>query len=436
MSRKARNKLTLTPPDKPGGLFFLDGYINGKQVRKQSQDGAKLAALQTEMETAAAAATMAEDNGIRTVATFLSRDQIEDAQAAFRKLAALPCSLLDCVETALRHMRGAEKDALEALEDWQAYQKALEIREATLDENLYQTTAFLAKAKVKFVAEITRDHIEKYVLGAGTKGQKVKPSTKYHRGSVIRAFLNFCVSKEWLAVTPYKIDMGQLGTVAKHEHGRRRLARQQSKTNILIPDQCAKLLQASATEWDGLMLPYTVFTLWCMMRSAEAQRVTWNDVDCREDGSVVITVVRHKNSGSADAERPVTVPANVAPIIQLAYRRAKEADELNEEIPYSRAIWENIRDSAGLLTRTKKISAKGFVYTKIVKTSWYENLLRHTGLSYLFKSTNDLISATQQAGNTPEVAIKRYIEKTSEADAKAFYAITLSPAELPRAQVA
>lgn len=436
MSRKASNKLTLKAL--PGGLFWLRGFINGKRIRMQSGDVAELEALKMKLETDALSAQLPEDNGIRTVATFVPLDWIRDTEAAFRKLAGRAHSLLDCVEYALANMgEGKPQDVLEALNLWDESQEALRRSKHTRDDNTSQVKAFLAQARVEFLGEISSLQIEKYVIARG-----LKPWTQYHRGSVLRTFFNFCLRRKWLKVSPFQIELSEIQKLAHRELSDRRTEREEEGTNILTPAQCKKLLQATASEEDGLLLPYAVFSLWCFMRNAEVVNLTWNKIKATE--TEVKVKVMSRKAHSTVPDRWVVVPENVAPIIRLAYEQAKARgkDELKKTVPYSRDAWENIQEKAGLVTRVEEIGDSGHAYRKITESIWYPHLLRHTGLTYRFKLADDIKIATKEAGNSPGVAFRHYIEKLSEeetceeTDAKKFYSITLAPAALPVPQVA
>ena len=84
--------------------------------------------------------------------------------------------------------------------------------------------------------------------------------------------------------------------------------------------------------------------------------------------------------------------------------------------------WKVIRENAGLLKL--KPSVKRSDRMLITKSSWDANILRHTGMSYLFQETGDANLVTTRAGNSVAVAFLHYLRRAKDGDYLKFNSIT------------
>lgn len=403
MSRTAKNKLTIEPI--AGGSFRLFGYCNGKNVRLKSASVAELQKKKADLENDLATLQgLAKDEQARK--THLTAEQLLDAEAAFRLLIGKRHSLVECVNAGMASLGDGKPVAvLEALEAWKAKQVQLRKSMTTINSNQAIMRRFLKFTHAATVGEITSNEIDKFVYHG-----KIAASTQISRACTVRAFLNFCMRKpqQFIRVSPFSTEIAELKDIA---------AREAVRPAILTPTQCESLLDVSLAYKGGRFAPYTVLALFCFMRSAEAQRTTLENF--RLNGKNLVEVWPRKRG--TVSYRAVTIPENVLPIIKNAI--ASGIIKSGEPIPFASRDWDRIRELAGIITCGERTS-KTCWRKKIIGGVWNANILRHTGISYLFQKSGDSKDVTRQAGNSVEVAFARYVNLPEEGAADAFYSIT------------
>lgn len=411
MARIAKNQLTIEPltsEGKPAG-FRLFGYFNGKKIRKKSNDLAELEALKAELENQQEVMDSAEQVRAMPRMTWLNVDQLRDAEAAIRARGNLPYPLVDFVAAAKPSMSGpAPKNAAEALAAWLTHQKDGGRFASTLKNNKREVTAFLKGTKIKFLGEATPDMVQAHIARDGLSiGSKVAMATR------LKAFFNYCIKKgKWLRANPCEVSIAEMKETAD---------RVRSKDRILTPAQCEALLSAACAFKKGRMVPYVVLATWCFMRAAEVRHTT--GVNIKFNGKSTVQVWGRKRGGKF---RVVNIPDNVVPLLKecMAHGLIKDG----EEIFYSHYDFNRIRSNAGLVTFLPEPGVSWSRRT-VESSLWKENILRHTGESYLYQKTGDIAHCTAQAGHAQEIAFKHYLQLPNEADCDKFFAITASLAK-------
>lgn len=416
MARIAKNKLTIEPTADNKGMpsgFRLFGFFNGKKIRKAGQDLNALEALKASLENSQLAMDNAEQARQTQRTTWLSVDQIRDAETAFRARGDQTFRLLDYVNTAKPLMSGpAPMLATDAMTKWADYLTATKKSHATIRNNKRAVRVFLKEAKVKMLGEITPQMVDEHVLNPN-----LSIGGQVGRAAPIRAWLNFCASRKpaWLRSSPFNLNLREMCE---------QMRRQKSEDKILTPAQCEALLVAAIKHKKGLMVPFVLLSLWCFMRAAEVRNT--NPKDIRLNGKSVVQVWGRKHGGKF---RVVNIPDNIVPLLKECFAR----DLLTEKmigIPYNLRDWATVRANAGLIT---VIPGKGR-NPKIINSVWQEHILRHTGESYLYQKTGDISLCTNQAGHSKEVAFKHYLQLPAEGASEQFYAITGRLTPLPLEQ--
>jgi integrase len=174
------------------------------------------------------------------------------------------------------------------------------------------------------------------------------------------------------------------------------MARPTETPRILSPDQCQALWDATK-ELCPAMLPYLGLSLWCFLRNAEAQRTQPHQI--HPDFVEVLPV----KAGTA-SHRTVPIPPNMR-------------GHIKAPIYWSKRHWQAIRTAAKL------------------NAVWQENILRHTGISYLYQHLSEkakrgkfqersvIAEVCRQAGNTSETAFRHYIALPVTGASRRFYAV-------------
>lgn len=402
---------SLTIATLPDGRFFLSGYALGKQVRIKRASLSEVEQLKHELEAKSSGQIQHRNLTKGMHYTVLTPDQLRDAEAAYRILAGKKNSLIQCVGAAKTVLGDGEpKDCMESLTEWQTAQERDHLAKRTIKNNDNRVKRFLEMTKVTVLDDISPAMVEKFVFIKGING-----NSELSRVRPIKAWLNFCVAKKYLTRNPCEIDVGQLADNISRSHSK--------EDRIMTPAQCEALLNAALVESGGLMIPYTVLALGCFMRNAEVQRTTTERIHL--DHKVPCVDVFGKKRGGKF--RVVTIPANLVPLL----RDCAERDLLpkGETVYFNRPMWDRIREAAGLIKR--EVWTEQDQRRNIIESIWQENLLRHTGESYLYAKTGDIKETTRMAGHSQETAFRHYLQQANPETAAKFFAIAVRfPAQI------
>lgn len=399
MSKPARNQLTLSPL--PDGSWRLFGYVLGKKIRKQSRDAGKLLALKESLEGGAASI-----KGSPTLRhTWLTEAQVRDAEAAM--LDAGGRSLRELVKAGARALgAGVEPMACAAaLASWLRHLEAkLGRYPETLRKNKNRIEAFLRECPASEVAQITADDAERWILADGLTAR-----TQLTRGAVLRAWLNYCIKKNWLSASPLKLDMAELA-------GR---ANPSERPRILTAAQCHALLEAARAHDEGSHLPFVVLSTWCFMRAAEVRRTRWADIHL--DAAQARVDIDPRKRGTA-SYRVVTIPECAR--LELAAWKAAHKPADAALVKFATKPFLQVKQAAGFLEVVREQKRKAV--PRVANSLWQPNILRHTGISYLYQKTGDIREVCRQAGNSSDTAFKHYLHLPKPGEAEEFYRVTAS----------
>jgi integrase len=422
MARHAENQLNTRTL--PNGSLELFGRVNGQRIRERFRDVEALDARRLELEHTL---QTAPDRSQHLRLTWLTEAQLRDAEAAVRRAGGR--ALLECVEASDRVMTTSEPVLLvNARAEWgtDARKRRREIR--TIDGNDDRVAAFIAwlPAGVDTVQAVTPDHAEAYILRQTyARGQRVADHTRVAHARVLRAWGRFWVRRRWCKVSPF-----EALNVADLEQS----AEPAQLPRILTPAQARALMQAARQRWqrelaaapaatppraprpEENLAPYVALSTWCFLRHAEVLRLRADDI--RLDAARPVVEIRPKKRGTP-SYRTVEIPACVVPVLRAALAGLDTPERRAAwRVPWGRVRWDHLRAAAGLVTlgpvRQKKRT--------ITAGLWQENILRHTGLSYLYQRTGDIREVTRQAGNSSDVAFRHYLQLPAPGAADAFFA--------------
>lgn len=394
MPRTASNELKIEPL--PDGRFRLFGRILGKHYRKRSRDYNALVEFKAtkELEYAEQVGRLLAEPQNKTRMTLA---QIADAESALLAVIGNR-SLRFCVDYTNKYAPPeGDISCSHALKEWLVTLTARKRSARTEDKNARRVRDFIKAVKVANLAEITPLAIEQYVYRKGPAD-----FTRLTDAQVLRAWLNFCVRRRWLAATPFEIDMKDLSATARpKEPGR-----------ILTPEQCHALLAACRAHANGLLVPYCILTTWLFMRDSEATRTT--RAAMKLDAATPVVVIDTKKRRTVKY-RTVTVPANV---LQLLRSSVGGWDQL-QTVPFSRNGWNTVRERAGLIARGKTTRGKR---RPVLSSLWQSDITRHSGISYLYQQCGDIKEVCRQAGNKTDTSFRHYLTLPAEGAVDKFYA--------------
>jgi integrase len=172
------------------------------------------------------------------------------------------------------------------------------------------------------------------------------------------------------------------------------------EVEIFTPDETRKLMVAAPEDF----LPCLALGLFAGLRSAEIERVTWQDIDLKQ-GHIVV---------GADAAK--TASRRIVPIAENL------AEWLKPYAGHTGSIWPNGRDWFH-----KCQLATG----KAAGVTWKKNGARHSFASYSFALCADAGRVAGYCGNSPAVIHRHYRQLATPDDAKAFFSV--KPAAIVKA---
>ncbi|MBI4662165.1 MAG: tyrosine-type recombinase/integrase [Verrucomicrobia bacterium] len=161
---------------------------------------------------------------------------------------------------------------------------------------------------------------------------------------------------------------------------------------IYAPAELAKLLGVASADF----LPVIVLCAFCGLRSAEAERLDWRDVDLKS-GFVTISAQKAKTR----SRRLVPIPANAKTWLATYSQK-------------SGPIWPK---SHCLFYERQRETARA------AGVEWKANALRHSFISYRLAETQDVAQVALEAGNSPQIIFANYRELVRPDTAKAWFAI-------------
>jgi integrase len=164
-----------------------------------------------------------------------------------------------------------------------------------------------------------------------------------------------------------------------------------SPIGILTVEETESLLQNAQPE----MLPFWAVGAFAGLRTAEIQRLNWNEIDLPA-GFIEVTAEKSKTAN----RRLVTIQANLRKWLVPFHKSNGPVTPTNFQ---SRA--KHDRDCAGLRRR------------------WPNNALRHSFASYHLAVFNDAAKLALEMGNSPRIIFAHYRELVRPSDANRYWSI-------------
>ena len=161
---------------------------------------------------------------------------------------------------------------------------------------------------------------------------------------------------------------------------------------VFTPAEAAKLLANGAEDF----LPCLALGLFAGIRSAELERLKWQDIDLKQRHIVV-----GKNAAKTASRRIVPIADNLA--LWLAPYAERQGN-----------IWTQGRV---LFHKREHTTAKA------AGIRWKRNAMRHSFASYSFALCNDAGRVAGFCGNSPKVIHRHYKQLCTQADAQKFFEV-------------
>lgn len=161
---------------------------------------------------------------------------------------------------------------------------------------------------------------------------------------------------------------------------------------IFTPVEVAALLAAAPKAF----LPVVALGAFAGVRTAEIQRLTWQDIDLA-GGFITVGAAQAKTR----SRRLVPITSNLA--AWLAPYAKQRGD-----------VWRTA-ETALNSARAETVEKAGI--------AWKHNALRHSFISYRLAEVQSAAQVALEAGNSPQMVFKHYRELVKPADAKAWFAV-------------
>jgi integrase len=229
----------------------VDGYFNGVRIRKNFKTREEAAAEQTMLELKALNAA----NGLHTIATVLTAEQVREAEAVFHRLAGNAQPLSFYVDFAVANYRQPENQKLLA----DAATEYVAAKEHELEQDhisppqMERIRMDLKRLNAHFprvsVAVITVAKLVEF-LETGRPGMK----THNNRRGIVSTFFKFCFQRGWIAENP----------IPKVPHYRIRRRRGMAQTFTIV--QAQALMDHFEAFEGGRWVPYFALCLFAGIR--------------------------------------------------------------------------------------------------------------------------------------------------------------------------
>ena len=288
----------------------------------------------------------------------------------------------------LAERRDRQSKSIEFGELFKLYLTERSLAETTYRDYRHTCNRFAPYLGGKLICEIGADDIRDAfnVLG-------LTPSRRNLYKRILSAVWNFAIKREMDTRNPLeKIETEKVEKAA---------------TEILTPDQAAKLM-AAAHGYDGRsMLAYFAIGLFAGVRPAELRRLTWADVDL-EKGHIYVSA----GTAKTRTDRYVDIePALGAWLAECPRREGRICPfEAGREF-YGHFV--AVREAAGL------------------KDGWPNDVMRHSYCSYWLGLRADQNRLVEMAGHSIRVNLKHYRRATTKAEAIEFWTIVPEGCEKP-----
>jgi len=375
-------------------VFRVSGWLDGKRVRKNFTTRVEAEAERQVLEVQ----RLQAESGVRSTITRLTEEQLQDAEAALRRLKENPGhSLLFCVHFTLANYRAPERDhtLIDAVTDY------LTAKERERDEGAITACQVgsinkeLNLLKKHFVGEMV-SALTALRLTAYCERGKPSLKTVNNRRGILGTFFKFAFQKDWIAANPIE------------RVPRYRLKRKRSSAPTITAAQAKALMEFVEGYECGRLVPFFALCLFAgirpCVRNGEILKLRPEHVRLAEGVIIVPPEV-----SKVHEKRTVTIQPNLA-----AWLRGYPL----EKFPIIPA---NLQHSRAQV-------AKKFALTS--------DVLRHTFISMFVTKFRSLGEAALQAGNSEAIIRKHYLDLKTTEEAEQFFGIMPKHAVIPAKPVA
>jgi site-specific recombinase XerD len=358
----------------------VSGWLAGVRIRKNVKTREEAAAEKASLELRA----MQHASGIRLATTFLTDDQLREAESIFRRIAGSARPLATLVDYALTHYREADKPRplAECVATYvQAKQREQErelISARQLDSIKRDLERFANQFPKASLGDFTPATLTTYL----ERGRHTLKTFNNRRG-VFSTFFKYALQQEWITSDP-------ILKIPYH-----RIAHRRGSAVTITAIQAEELMHYVETVAGGALVPYFALCLFAgirpSMHDGEISKIKPESINL-ETG--VIHIEPHVSK--VRMKRHITIQPNLAKWLK-AYPLS--------EFPL-------------IPKNAKNIRRKIFKHLKLS-----HDVLRHTFISMFVAKFRSMGEAALQAGNSESIIKKHYLDLKSPDEAARFFSI-------------
>ena len=357
----------------------VDGRLHGVRIRRNFKTQEEAAAEKAALELKA----MQTTSGLQSVTTFLTADQLRDAEAVFRRLAGQSRPLSFYVEFALANYREpvTQKSLSEAVEEYVGTKEHEHEQDLLSEPHLTRLKRDLERLKKHFpgttAAELTGPRLLEYF-----EARRAGLKTFNNRRGIVSTFLKYALQRGWITENP----------LAKIPP--RRIRRRRGCAITFGAAQAVALMTHVEAHFPAAV-PFFALCLFAgirpCLRTGEILRL--QPVHVKLDAGLIridaaVSKVREP--------RNITIQPNLAAWLQ-AYPLKK--------FPIIPTNLQHIREKVAL------------------KFPLSHDVMRHTFISMFVARFRSLGEAALQAGNSESIIRRHYLDLKNPAEAEQFFGI-------------
>jgi len=239
----------------------------------------------------------------------------------------------------------------------------------------------------RFASDFNDDiaNVQKADLDAWLRRLKVAPLTRNNFRRLIIVLFRFARAAGYLPE--------DRKTVAE---GTAKAKQDELDIEVFTPVEYAKLLTAA----DDDLLPFLIFGGMAGLRSAEVQRLQWEQVNWPES------------------------------FIKIEGKVAKTGKKRNVPLMPAAAVWlASFKNARGAVVPKISLYFRLKALSKAAGIAWKQNALRHGFCSYRLATLKNVAQVAYEAGNSPTIIETHYDKHVTESEGKAWFSIMPKTAE-------
>jgi site-specific recombinase XerD len=252
----------------------------------------------------------------------------------------------------------------------------------------------------KDCCNITTADIQDWLDGLKSKDKAISPQSYRNFRTVLHTLFEFAGARGFASDNPVQ-------SVEK-------LKVRNGDVEIFTPAEIARLLESARANYPDF-LPCLAIGAFAGLRSAEIERLTWEDIDF---------TARHIVVGASKAK---TASRRIVPLHpSLSTWLADYANREGKIWRDSSVLFYKRQEAVAAATAVEVDEKKGIKAQKAVQ--WKSNALRHSYASYRFAQTADAGRVAGELGNSAAVVHRHYRELVKPAEAERWFAVLPSGA--------